>query len=612
MMSRGLFVTLTGLLALGATTGALAQPAVPSRPPSAVVVPVAPQPPVIVPPPSLPEPVIVDVDELAPMGPAGPVIVGSEIGEIDVDVPTVDTLQDIPEIAAFALRKAEKALKVIELPNVDIDLPNVEIELANGHVRELHRYAQEEAQRVHEQVDRPREKAERERDAIERSREAVERARQRLDHVRGVKDKVDAKLPKLAFDDFKPQKFAYLDGPKLSKLPFGQSQVVVARKFERCDSGRGEKEDVEDRFYDCGRRAIDEYEWQRAADYFARAAAVKGTRADGALYWKAYSQNRLGQRAEALTTLAEFKGAYAKSRWASDASALEVKIRQEAGQKVDPSGYDDEMKLIALNALGDSPDAVPILEKLLQGPQPPKLKNRALFVLAQNQSPAARGVLAKVAKGGANPELQLKAVQYLGRFRAPESREILWQVYASSPDVSVKRAIIRAYAESNDRERLVAVARTETDQSLRLEAVRRLGDMQAGAELADLYARESSPEVKKQILRGFGNSGQTDRLMTIAQTEQDPELKRTAVRSLGFRRPSETGTQLVDIYTKEKNVEVRKAAVEALFTQGNATALIALARKETDPELRKALMNRLVNMRDSSGEVKAFMLELLK
>ena len=35
------------------------------------------------------------------------------------------------------------------------------------------------------------------------------------------------------------------------------------------------------------------------------AANVKGNRADGALYWKAYSQNRLGQRAEALTTLAE-------------------------------------------------------------------------------------------------------------------------------------------------------------------------------------------------------------------------------------------------------------------------------------------------------------------
>ena len=109
----------------------------------------------------------------------------------------------------------------------------------------------------------------------------------------------------------------------------------------------------EDRFYDCGRRAIDESQWDRAVEYFTRAAAVKGNRADGALYWKAYSQNRLGQRAEALTTLAELKSGYAKSRWTNDANALEVEVRQRSGQKVDPANTsDDELKLLALNALG--------------------------------------------------------------------------------------------------------------------------------------------------------------------------------------------------------------------------------------------------------------------
>ncbi|HEX6640956.1 MAG TPA: HEAT repeat domain-containing protein, partial [Thermoanaerobaculia bacterium] len=337
-----------------------------------------------------------------------------------------------------------------------------------------------------------------------------------------------------------------------------------------------------------------------------------GNRADASLYWKAYSQNRLGQRAEALTTIAELKSAYAKSRWTNDANALEMEVRQRAGQKVDPANTaDDEMKLIALTSLGDSPEAVPILEKLLAGAQSPKLKERALFVLAQNQNPAARAVVVKIAKGGANPELQLRAVQVVGRSRTPESREVLAQVYSTTPEPGVKRMIIRTYMEAQDRERLLGLARTETDQALRMEAVRQLGNLRAGAELSELYQRETSPEVKKQILRGMANGGSIDRVIAVAETEKDPELKRTAIRTIGVNRDAPTAAHLLNFYAKDTNPEVRKAIIDALFQQQNAAALVTLARKETDIELRKSIVNRLGNMRDNP-EAKAYLIELLK
>lgn len=404
-----------------------------------------------------------------------------------------------------------------------------------------------------------------------------------------------------------------LQGKLFDGKPFAfaaKSQGDLARMFERCDSQRGDADEQEDRAYDCGRRAIDESQWDRAIDYFTRAAAVKGNRADGALYWKAYSQNRLGQRAEALTTLAELKNGYTKSRWTNDASALEVEVRQRSGQKVDPANTsDDELKLLALNALGDSPEAVPMLERLLAGPQSPKLKERALFVLAQNQNPAARAVVVKIAKGGGNPELQLRAIQYVGRTRTAESREVLAQAYGTTTEPGVKRMIIRTYMEAQDRERLLALARTETDPALRMEAVRQLGNMRAGAELAELYLRETSPEVKKQILRAMANGGSVDRLIKVVETEKDPELKRTAIRTIGNNR--DTAPQLINFYTTDPNPEVRKAVIDALFTQGNATALVTIARKETDIELRKNLVNRLGNMRDNA-EAKAYLIELLK
>jgi hypothetical protein len=230
-------------------------------------------------------------------------------------------------------------------------------------------------------------------------------------------------------------------------------------------------------------------------------------------------------------------------------------------------------------------------------------------VLAQNQNPAARAVVVKIAKGGGNPELQYRAVQYVGRTRTPESREVLQQVYTTTSDAGVKRIVIRTYMEAQDRERLLALARTETDQALRMEAVRQLGNMRAGAELSELYLRETSTDVKKQILRGMANGGSIDRLIAVVESEKDPELKRTAIRTIGVNR--DTSTHLLNFYNKDTNQDVRKAVIDALFTQGNATALVTLARKETDIELRKNLVNRLGNMRDNA-EAKAYLIELLK
>ena len=50
---------------------------------------------------------------------------------------------------------------------------------------------------------------------------------------------------------------------------------------------------------------------------------------------------------------------------------------------------------MALNGLlnSDPEKALPILEKLLQGPASPKLRERAVFVLAQSNSPKAREIL---------------------------------------------------------------------------------------------------------------------------------------------------------------------------------------------------------------------------
>jgi HEAT repeat protein len=373
-----------------------------------------------------------------------------------------------------------------------------------------------------------------------------------------------------------------------------------------------EADDRADELYSEGREAIEEGRYDRAVERFNRLIDLKSNRTDAALYWKAYSLHKLGQRAEALTALTDLQKQFADSRWLRDAKALEVEVRSASGQTVAPDPNDEELKLLALRAImqNDPDQAIPIIEKMLSGANSPKVKDRALFVLSQSRSARARDIIAGVAKGNGNPDLQLRAIRYIGQMSGPENRQILADAYRTTNDTAVKRSILRSFMAANDRERLFALAKSETDPSLRGEAVRQLGAMRAGSELAQLYQSESAVEVKKSILNAMSNGGDTDKLIELAKGERDPELRKTAIRNLGQMRRPGTTEALLSIYSSDAAIDVRKSVVNALFIQNNATALVTLARAEKNPEMKKDIVSRLSNMK--SKEATDYLLELLK
>ena len=63
------------------------------------------------------------------------------------------------------------------------------------------------------------------------------------------------------------------------------------------------------------------------------------------------------------------------------------------------------------------------------------------------------------------------------------------------------------------------------------------------------------------------------------------------------------------MYTQETDPENKRAIINALFIQGNATALVEIARKETDLNLKKQIVNQLSIMH--SKEASDYLLELL-
>lgn len=366
--------------------------------------------------------------------------------------------------------------------------------------------------------------------------------------------------------------------------------------------GGSQSRDREAAAYERARASLDRRNWDDAINRFNDVVTMKGDRADAALYWKAYAESRAGRAADAQATIAALRSGYPKSRYLNDANALDVELKRGGGQQVSPeSQQDEDLKLLAIQGLQhSSPEqAVPLLEQILNSSNSPRVKERALYVLALSDSPRAREILVGLAKGGGNPDLQRKAIDYLAMHGRRGDKSLLEDVYRSTSDVEIRRRVLRGYMQTDDRTRLLAVAQNESNEELRATAIRYLGNSGGRTELASLYAKEASPAVRAQIVRSLGQAGAAEQLRDVVRNEKDPEVRRQAIRAFSMVGRDKTGTALRDMYATEATPEGKRAIMQAMHAQDDAEGLVAIARRESNPELKEYAVRRLSTMTKS-------------
>jgi HEAT repeat protein len=371
-------------------------------------------------------------------------------------------------------------------------------------------------------------------------------------------------------------------------------------------------QETEQTLYNNAIAARDKSDWELAAETFAKVASMKGEHAAAALFWRGDALYKLSRNDEALKSLAAVKAGYPNSRWVRDAEARILQIRQASGQtpQVDESANED-LKLMALSGLmnADPEKALPLIRQLLAGSGSPKMRERAMFVLAQSGRPEARQVLVDAAKSSANPELQTQAIRNLGLFGGQEARQTLAEIYSTSQSVEARKAVLQAFMLGGDRGRLLDAARKETSPELRREAIQQLGVSGAREELWQLYQQEKDVQVRRAIINSLFICGGADRLGELATKETDPELRREAIEKLGLTGQGSAAT-LKNIYATDKDPDIRRTVLNAFFIQGNAKALIEIAKQETDPAMKREAVQKLSIM--GSKEASEYMMELLK
>lgn len=364
----------------------------------------------------------------------------------------------------------------------------------------------------------------------------------------------------------------------------------------------------EDELYSAAKDALDDGEYGDAIKQFDEVVKIHGRKADGALYWKAYALNKSGNKAQALTTIGELRKNYPRSNWLRDAAALEQEMRGPANPDNIP---DEELKLLALQSLmnSDPERAVPMLEKVIQGNSSTKLKDKALFVLSQSGSEKAQQILMGLAKANNQPDLQRRAIRYMGMNGNSRNRAVLREIYNSSTDTSVKKTVFQAWLMCGCKEDVAGLAKTEKNPELRREAIRYLGMMGGRAELLDFYKNSPDKETREAAVGAMLLCGCAHELAEIVQTEKDPDVLDKAINTLGLVGGQESLMALTNLYNSQAPIAQKKKVINALFLHGAGKEMVALARKETNPELKRELIQKMSLM--SSPEITEYMMEIL-
>ena len=368
--------------------------------------------------------------------------------------------------------------------------------------------------------------------------------------------------------------------------------------------------------YSSGQSHLNQRQYDQAIVRFDRVIAQKTARADAAHYYKAFAQFRLGKTEDALATIAALRKEFPQSRYLNDAKTLEADARRLKPQDIVD---DDELKLLAIGAMqqAEAERAIPLLEEVLNKNNSLRIKKQALYMLAlKSDQPRARQILLSYAKGGGNPDLQLEAIRYIAQNKDRQTQATaaeLTQIYQSTQDTAVKMAIISAFRQSGNMPALVSIANTpNTPIAIRQSAISGIAGIGSPQDLWALYQKEENKELRMQMISAFGSMQALDQLNQILKTEKDPEVRRRAVRSLGSLKTEQTGKMLVDIYGTETDVETRQAVIVALGNQNNAEALVAIARKETNPQVKLSIVRRLTDLASRSKVAQDYLMELIK
>lgn len=253
---------------------------------------------------------------------------------------------------------------------------------------------------------------------------------------------------------------------------------------------------------------------------------------------------------------------------------------------------DEQLSLAALEGLMAQPAerALPILKKVLAGPQTPLVKRRALFVLGQIDSQEARDLLLQTAKS--SPELRGEAIRSIGIGGDAKTLDALSEIYKTG-DAEVKKDILQAWMIAGRKQAVYDVAVNAKTEDEASEAIRMLGVMGATEELRKLGDRPTQP---RGLLEAYAIAGDLEGLLKIVNGPGDRAMRVDAVRRIGIIGRDDARKALREIYAKSTDAEMREAALQGMLISQDEEGVLALYRAAKTADEKRSLLRMLTLM----------------
>jgi hypothetical protein len=261
----------------------------------------------------------------------------------------------------------------------------------------------------------------------------------------------------------------------------------------------------------------------------------------------------------------------------------------------------EELALAAMEGLMAQPPerALPIIKKVLAGPQTTLIKQRALFVLSQIDSPEAGEILLQTSRS-ADAALSREAIRSIGIGGNDKSLAGLLEVYKAGTD-EVKREVLEAWMIAGRKAEVYQAALNAKSDEEASAAIHMLSVMGAVDELRKLGDR---PNASGKLVEAYAISGDLQSLRKIAAGSGDLEVRTEAVQKIGIISNDAARAALHDIYTRSTEREIKDAALQGLLIADDEKGVLALYRAATTPEEKRTLL-RMLTMMDGDAALEA-------
>jgi hypothetical protein len=261
----------------------------------------------------------------------------------------------------------------------------------------------------------------------------------------------------------------------------------------------------------------------------------------------------------------------------------------------------EELAIAALEGLMAQPPerALPILKKVMAGPQSTIVKRRALFVLSQVGSPEARDIVMQTARS-TNLELRGEAIRSIGISGDPRSLDALEEVYKTSTP-ELQEDILQAWMIAGRKDSVYQAALSAKTEDEASDAIRMLGIMGATEELRKLADRPNAPE---GLLDALAISGDLAGLRKIADGTGALQLRVDAVQRIGIINNDAARNALREIYARNTNEEMKEAALHGMLIAQDEKGVLTLYHAAKTTEEKRSLL-RLLSMMDGDAALEA-------